>query len=237
MGINVVLALMIIVSFLIAIVLHEFSHALMARLLGDTTPASEGRQSLSLRAHLDPLGTLLCIILAFQPILALPVGLGWGQPIKPDPWKMKVGPNIGVFIVAWAGLLSSLLIGLVVAVLVRFLPLQLAENEFGLRLFQLIMVFASVNISLAIFNLIPLYPLDGYHILYALLPSRQAVQFAKSAPYGPMIILAIFFLLPFISQIAGGNSYLFDIPRYIMLGALNLISLITGYDISLFYMH
>ncbi len=237
MGINVVLALMIIVSFLIAIVLHEFSHALMARLLGDTTPASEGRQSLSLRAHLDPLGTLLCIILAFQPILALPVGLGWGQPIKPDPWKMKVGPNIGVFIVAWAGLLSSLLIGLVVAVLVRFLPLQLAENEFGLRLFQFIMVFASVNISLAIFNLIPLYPLDGYHILYALLPSRQAVQFAKSAPYGPMIILAIFFLLPFISQIAGGNSYLFDVPRYIMLGALNLISLITGYDISLFYIH
>jgi Zn-dependent protease len=236
MAINVILGLMIIVAFLIAIVLHEVSHALAARLLGDTTPASEGRQSLSLRAHLDPLGTLLCVILAFQPIFALPIGLGWGLPIKPDPWKMKVGPNVGVFIVAWAGLLSSLVIGVIVSILMRFLPMQLMDNVFGTLLFQFIMVFASVNICLAIFNLIPLYPLDGYHILYALLPSRQAVQFAKSAPYGPLIILAIFFLLPFVSQIAGGNSYLFDVPRYIMLGAFNLISLIAGFDVSFFYL-
>lgn len=235
MAINVILGLMIIVAFLIAIVLHELSHVVMARLLGDTTPISEGRLSFSLRAHLDPLGTLLCVILAFQPVLALPVGLGWGRPFKPDPWKMKVGPNIGVFIVAWTGLLTSLIIGLLVAFLMRFLPPQLLGNTFGTLFFQFVMVFSSVNICLAIFNIIPLYPLDGYHILYALLPGRQAVQFAKSAPYGPLIILGIFFLLPFISQIAGGNSYLFDVPRYIMLGALSLISLITGFDVSIFY--
>jgi Zn-dependent protease len=244
MGINVILGFMIIIAFLIAIVLHEISHVLMARLLGDNTPAREGRQSLSLRAHLDPLGMLLCVILAFQPLvaglgaglIAGPVGLGWGQPIKPDPWKLKVGPNIGVFIVAWTGLLTSLGIGLLVAFLVRFMPLQWAENGFGQLLFQFVIVFASVNICLAIFNLIPLYPLDGYHILYALLPGRQAVQFAKSAPYGPLAILLIFFLLPLISQLAGGDSYLLDVPNYIMLGSLNLVSLIAGFDASIFYL-
>src|SRR6266581_19509 len=120
MYINVLLALMIIVSFLIAIPLHEFSHALMASWLGDKTPRAEGRQSLSLRTHIDPIGTLMCVILAFQPMLG--VGFGWGKPVKPDPWKMRVGPNAGVLLVAWAGPIFSLLIGLLTAVVVRFLP-------------------------------------------------------------------------------------------------------------------
>jgi Zn-dependent protease len=94
----------------------------------------------------------------------------------------------------------------------------------------LITVFASVNISLAIFNIIPLYPLDGYQILYTLLPSRQAVQFARSAPYGPFIILALLFLLPFLGQLSGlGGFFLFHIPYYILLGALNLIRIVSGY--------
>ena len=70
MLINVVLALMIVASFLVAIPLHEFGHALMALWLGDRTALNEGRMSLSPRAHLDPLGTLMCVILAFQPGLA-----------------------------------------------------------------------------------------------------------------------------------------------------------------------
>ncbi len=248
--INVILSLMIILAFLIAIPLHELGHALMASLLGDSTPRSEGRQSLSLRSHIDPVGMLLCIILAFQPVVFLgsisggillsgPVGLGWGQPVKPDPWKMRVGPNTGVFLVALAGLLFSLIIGLLAAVVLYFLlPLhQMLTNPFLLRLMQFLVAFAGVNISLAIFNIIPLHPLDGYQMLYAILPSRQAIQFAKSAPYGPFIILAIFFLLPFLGQIAGLQNFpLFNIPHYILLGALNIISLITGHDISGLYL-
>src|SRR5579884_3475868 len=188
--INVVLAIMIIVSFLVAIILHECGHALVASWLGDPTPRREGRLSFNLFAHLDPVGTLLAVILAFLPIGAGPVGLGWGKPVKSDPWKLRGGPNMGTLFVALGGIVTSLVVGLAFAVVLRFVfPLHFFQNDVAIRLLQLIAVFASVNISLAIFNIIPLYPLDGYQILYTLLPSRQAVQFAKSAPYGPFIIL------------------------------------------------
>ena len=230
MGINVVLALMIIGSFLVAIPLHESGHALMASMLGDRTPREEGRLSLSLRSHIDPIGTLMCVLLAFQPILG--VGFGWGKPVKADPWKMRVGINAGMLLVAWAGLIFSLLIGVLVSVLVRFLvPIQLFNSQVAVHAIQLLIVFASVNICLAIFNLIPLYPLDGYQILYTLLPSRQAVQFAKSAAYGPLIILGLFFLLPFLAQLAspGLSSFpLFQLPLYIWLGSMNIIALVMG---------
>ncbi|MFL5659587.1 MAG: site-2 protease family protein [Ktedonobacteraceae bacterium] len=229
MGINVVLALMIIGSFLVAIPLHECGHALMASLLGDRTPREEGRQSLSIRSHIDPIGLLMCVILAFQP--GLGVGFGWGKPVKADPWKMRVGINASMLLVAWAGLIFSLLIGVLVSVLVRFLPIQMFNSQVAVHVIQLLIVFASVNICLAIFNLIPLYPLDGYQILYTLLPSRQAVQFSKSAPYGPLIILALFFLLPFLAQLAspGLSSFpLFQLPFYVWLGSVNIIALVMG---------
>jgi len=229
---------MIVGSFLLAIVLHESGHALMASILGDPTPRSEGRQSLSLRTHLDALGTILCLILAFYPAVAGPVGLGWGKPVKTDPWKLRGGPNGGSLLVALAGPLFSLIIGLLVALLSAFLlrniPPALLANGFVIRLPQLLTVFASVNISLAIFNLLPFYPLDGYQIVYTLLPTRQAVQFSKSLQYGPLIVLALFFLLPFLAQFSGGlgGLFIFHIPYYVLLGSLYLISLVTGQPFS-----
>ncbi len=229
--INVVLALMIIGSFLVAIIIHESGHALAASLLGDPTPRSERRLSLSLRGHLDPVGTLMCVLLAFFQVAAGPVGLGWGRPVKVDPWKLRGGPNGGTLLVSLAGILTSLVVGLLFAVVLRFTLLSLPVNDITIRIPQLILVFASINISLAIFNLIPLYPLDGYQILYSLLPSRQAVSFARSAQYGQFILLAIVFLLPFLGQLSGlGGLFIFHIPFYILLGALKLIGLVMGID-------
>lgn len=226
-GINVLLALMIIVSFLVAIPLHEFGHALMARWLGDQSVMD--RQTLSLRSHIDPVGVLMCVILAFQPVSAFPVGLGWGNPVKPDPWKMRVGPDTGMFIVACAGPLFSLLIGLATAGIAHFAAPFLVGNVFIVRILQLLIVFASVNVALTLFNLIPLYPLDGYQIVYTLLPGKQAKQFEKSSPYGMFVILALFFLLPFLANLAGVGSFpLFHLSYYIWLGAMNLISLVIG---------
>src|SRR5579875_420413 len=234
MGINVLLALMIIVSFLVAIPLHEVGHALMASWLGDHTPSAEGRQTLSLRSHIDPVGTLLCVIMAFQPLAigapVMPSGLGWGKPVKTDPWKMRIGANAGVLTVAWAGPVFSLIIGLLTAVIARFAAPFLDSNLFMQRVLQLLVVFASVYICLAIFNLIPLYPLDGYQIVYTLLPSRQAVQFARSAPYGPFIILGLFFFLPFLALLAGiGDFPHFRLAYYIWLGSMALVTLVFGH--------
>jgi Zn-dependent protease len=245
MAINVILSLMIIGSFLLAIVLHESSHALMASALGDPTPRSEGRQSLSLRTQLDALGTILCLILAFLPITpaSLPVGLGWGKPVKTDPWKLRGGPNGGTLLVAVAGPIFSMIIGLLLALLLRFafdaaLTSQIASPVLlwlVTHLLQLLTVFASVNICLALFNVLPFYPLDGYQIVYTLLPTRQAVQFAKSAPYGPFIILALFFLLPFLAQISGSGLselFIFRIPYYLLAASLSLIGLVTGQPLA-----
>jgi Zn-dependent protease len=233
MTINVILAFMIIVSFLISVVLHEFGHALMATWLGDPTPRSQGRLSLGLRSQLDPLGTMLCVILAFFPIPAGPVGLGWGKPVKPDPWKLRGGPNAGTLLVALGGILMNVIVGVLVAILLHFLPTSLYLNAFTIRIPQFVLTFASVNFCLAIFNLIPLYPLDGYQILYTLLPNRQAVGFSRSATYGPFIILLIIFLLPFLGQITGMSTFpLFRLSYYILLGSLKLVSLITGIDLT-----
>jgi Zn-dependent protease len=215
--INVVLAFMIIGSFLVAVIIHELGHSLVATMLGDPTPRKEERLFPSLRTHIDPVGTMLCVILAFFPVAAGPVGLGWGKPVKLDPWKLRGGPNFGTLLVTLGGLLMSLVVGGLFAFLLRFIPASFLNNPYTIRITQFVIVFASVNICLAIFNLIPLYPLDGYQIVYTLLPSRQAVQFAKSAAYGPFIILGVLFLLPFLAQIGGlSGFFLFHIPTYIL---------------------
>ena len=226
--INVVLAAMIIVSFLIAIPLHECGHTLMALWLGDRTPRDEGRLTMSPRVQVDPVGLLMCVLLAFQPYLA--IGFGWGRPVKPDPWKLRVGANTGLLMVACAGILFSLIIGLLSALVVHFLPAQLYANAYIVRIPQFFEVFASVNICLALFNLIPLYPLDGYQILYTLLPSKQAVQFAKSAVYGPLIILGVFFLLPFLGQLSPGLASfpLFRLSYYIWQGSIYISALVVN---------
>jgi len=229
MIINVLLAFMLIASFLGAIALHEWSHALVASWLGDDTPQRNERQTLNPGAHLDPVGLILAIILSFQPIFAGPVALGWGKPVNTDPWKLRGGPNMGLLIVSCAGIIFSLLIGLLVATITAFMAPFLANNVITTRILQLLIVFSVTNVALAIFNLIPCYPLDGYQILYALLPSKQAVGFARSAPYGPFIILAVFFLLPFIGQLSGAGSFpLFHLAYYIFLLAINIIASITG---------
>ncbi len=236
-GINVLLALMIIVSFLAAIPLHEWAHVIMASWLGDQTPRAEGRQTLSLRAHIDPIGTLLCVVLAFQSA----VGFGWGKPVKPDPWKLRLGTDRGVFVVACAGPIFSLIVGLVTALVAHlfliFVLRSVADQGLLLvlleRVLQFLIVFATVNIGITLLNILPFYPLDGYQILYTLLPSKHAVQFSRSAPYGPFIILILFFFLPFIGQLAGASSFpLFALAEYIRLGAISLISLVFGAPFS-----
>ena len=226
--INVVLAAMIIVSFLIAIPLHECGHTLMAMWLGDRTPLDEGRLTMRSACAGGPRRFADVRVAGLSTLSCHRVWLG--KPVKPDPWKLRVGANAGLLMVAWAGILFSLIIGLLSALVVHFLPAELYANAYIVRIPQFFEVFASVNICLTLFNLIPLYPLDGYQILYTLLPSKQAVQFAKSAIYGPLIILALFFLLPFLGQLSPGlGSFpLFRLSYYIWQGSTILVRLLVN---------
>jgi Zn-dependent protease len=226
--INVLLALMFIASFLVAVALHEFAHAVVASWLGDQTPYNDGRRTLNIRDHIDPVGLLLCVILAFQP--GGGAALGWGRPVKTDPWKLRGGPNFGTMVVALAGPIFSLIVGLLAGLLLRVFSVDMINNVYLYRIPQFVLAFAIANIGIAILNIVPIYPLDGYQILYALLPSRQAMSFAKSAPYGPFIILAIFFLLPFLGQFIGplGALFIFHLASYITQVAGYVVSLVAG---------
>ncbi|MGH2480621.1 MAG: site-2 protease family protein, partial [Ktedonobacteraceae bacterium] len=216
-----------------------YTHALVAALLGDPTSRNQGRQSLSVRAHLDPIGTLLCVVLAFLPVGAGPLGLGWGKPAKTDPWKLRGGPNVGTLLVAISGIVVSLVIGLLVAFLLQFFPVVFYTNSILYRIVQFAVVFAAANIALALFNILPVYPLDGYQIVYTLLPSRHALKFARTAQYGPVIIVVLLFVLPFVGSITRTDAFfLFRLPFYAMQGIIGLISMASGKSFDgLYYLY
>ncbi len=162
---------------LIAITVHEFSHAAMAYKLGDTTAQRNGRLSLNPAAHLEALGAIMLLV----------VGFGWGKPVPVNPYYLKYGPRKGMALVAFAGPLSNLLLGAVAGLTARFAPLP----ERTLDLIATVMV---ISIMLALFNLIPLPPLDGSNIALAILPRKMALSYARIQPYGMFILIGIVLL-------------------------------------------
>ncbi len=158
----------------IAITIHEFAHAYTADQLGDPTPRSYGRLSLNPLVHLDPLGTLMLFIARF----------GWGKPVPIDPYNLK-NPKKDELLIAAAGPLSNILLSLFLSLVLRLSP------AFSFILVPLIIV----NISLAVFNLIPIPPLDGSKIFLNLLPVDTATKWeGELTAYGPFLLILLFFL-------------------------------------------
>ncbi len=215
------------IAFVIAVTLHEAAHVAMAGLLGDGAAWSSGRMSLNPRRQMAAIGSIVAITLSFGiPLGGTPVGLGWGKPVEIDTRRMRVRPDTGVFLVALAGPLFSLAMGFLFAVILRFMPgyqslalfsdrcagatgsllqvcLSHAQPVWQLRLEQFLFVLAATNVLIAIVNLIPLHPLDGYGILFALLPNRPAVRFRDFQPYMEVVLLVIFFLIPYLLELLG----------------------------------
>jgi len=150
-------------SLLIAIDVHEFAHAWMANELGDPTARYQGRLSLNPLVHLDPMGTMMML---FSVIYGF--GIGWGKPVPVDPRYLRQGPRVGMGMVAAAGPLSNLVLAAIVAVPIRLgLPLSWP-------LITLLLIVISVNIGIALFNLLPVPPLDGASILQGILSIIRA---------------------------------------------------------------
>lgn len=156
-----------IAAFLLALVLsisiHEFAHALVAELQGDPTARYMGRLTLNPVAHFDPMGALMILVSAISGF-----GFGWGKPVPVNPRNLRSGPRVGMGIVAAAGPLSNVLLAMLFAV-----PFRLHLALPGL-LGSLLHTVIWVNIGLAIFNLIPLFPLDGYSVLRGVLATIRA---------------------------------------------------------------
>jgi len=174
----------LVVGILLAMDVHEFSHAWVADKLGDPTPKEAGRLSLNPRAHLDPLGTLSMLV----------IGLGWGKPVVINPLKLRTGPQLGMAMVGIAGPLSNLLVAALLAVPLRlhwvpFMPQVIAGFPFSWG--DLFSWVIWLNLALAVFNLIPFSPLDGSRLLAALLPERWFYTLARYERYTLFLFLGL----------------------------------------------
>ncbi|OGG21445.1 hypothetical protein A3D03_02965 [Candidatus Gottesmanbacteria bacterium RIFCSPHIGHO2_02_FULL_40_13] len=185
---NPVSFVIIAVLLIAAISVHEFSHAFSADHLGDPTPRLAGRLTLDPRAHLDPMGTLLLFF----------VGFGWGKPVPFDPFNLK-DPKRDSALISFAGPLSNLLMAILASVIIRltnFLPLLLASSIAT----QVLSLFVYFNVLLAIFNLLPVHPLDGFKVVAGLLPKKYYSDWLALEPYGMFFLIMLIF--PFFGRSA-----------------------------------
>ncbi len=200
------------VSMLAGLAFHEFSHALVADRLGDRTPRRLGRLTLDPRAHLDPIGSLLILF----------VGFGWARPTPVNPYNTR-NPRLSMVLIAGAGPLSNLVIAGLAGVPIKlglvpfFHPFispvfaglaarvwtESPAHLAGLFLGTVVLL----NVLLAVFNLLPLAPLDGFRVLVGVLPPHLGRELARLDAWGPGLLMLLFFV-PFLS--GGRFNPLFD---------------------------
>ena len=173
---NPVLFILIFVSLIISISIHEFSHAFMANYLGDNTAKSMGRMTINPKAHLDPMGTFFLLF----------IGFGWGKPVIFNPLNLK-NPKRDAALISLAGPMSNLVLAVILSLVSR---LFIAGGMLWVFLYFLVLY----NLMLGFFNLIPLGPLDGNKIVFGFLPNNLAVQWAEFQKYS-MYILIIMIVL------------------------------------------
>ena len=160
-----------------AITFHEFCHGYAAYRLGDPTAMRSGRLTLNPLAHLDPVGALLLLVARF----------GWAKPVPIDPRFFK-NPGRDMVIVSLAGAAGNIATAFLAGLLMRVMPKALLMNYAVLN-FMVLMVF--INLGLAVFNLLPIPPLDGSKILYVLLPPRWMEAYYKLERYGMLILMVL----------------------------------------------
>lgn len=186
-------------SLLPALVLHELSHGIVADRQGDSTPRLAGRLTLNPVKHIDPFGTVILPALLLLPTLfgqGGPPVFAYAKPMPFNPQNLK-DPDRQTMWIALAGPLTNLLLAVGGALLLRVTGREGVLGLFdGPPLPRFLLIFVFVNVLLAVFNIIPLPPLDGSKVIARFLPPRAREVFRSWDQYGALFILAIFFLLP-----------------------------------------
>ena len=194
---NFVPLLLSVPPILLALSFHEYAHGWMAYRLGDPTAKHEGRLTMNPLAHLDPLGTMMIIIVHF----------GWAKPVPVNPMNLK-DPKKDMLWIALAGPVSNVIMAAGLGILLRIMSgMGMRVDGSFLGYFQYMLYFAvMINLVLAIFNMIPIPPLDGSKILFGLLPTEYEESYLRFEQIGPMVLLGLVVI----------NSY-FGIPIFSML--------------------
>jgi Zn-dependent protease len=187
----------------LSLTVHEFFHAWTAYRLGDDTAARMGRMTLNPIPHIDLVGTILL------PLFNMPIGWAKPVPVNPANFRRTVGMGTGDILVSVAGPLSNLGLALVSSIvfglLLRFAPDAIPAGGAGVAFLNR---FILVNTGLAVFNLVPLPPLDGSHVLGNLLPYRMRDTWAHFVQIGPFVLLGLLFIesqtgTPLLSAVIG----------------------------------
>lgn len=189
-------------AILLAISFHELGHGYAAYKLGDPTPKLQGRLTLNPFAHLDPLGTLMLVLFR----------IGWAKPVMINAQYFK-NRRQGTLLVSLAGPLANVILGWLFYNFARLAAPRLPFTTFSSTLMVFLLINVEVNLGLAAFNLIPIPPLDGSHILGGLLPPRASYRFSQLAPYGPVLLAVLL--------ISGGARWIMS-PIYRILSQLLL---------------
>ncbi len=168
------------IALVIGVTFHEFSHAFTADQLGDHRPRALGRVSLNPVRHIDPFGALLFLI----------AGFGYGRPVPVNVYALRPG-RIGMAIVAAAGPVANVVVALVFAVVYRSIRISGVQMDL---VEGIVLSAIFYNFVLAILNLIPIPPLDGYNVVLAFLPPRYAFTLQRYAQYGFLVLLLLVFI-------------------------------------------
>jgi Zn-dependent protease len=179
-----------IITLVVAFSIHEFAHAWTADQLGDGTPRINGRLTLNPLAHLDVIGSLMLLL----------SGFGWAKPVPVNPYTLRRRTPAGMMMVAAAGPLSNLLLAIFAA-----LPFKLgllspyaSTGDLLPTLSFLLLQFVFINLILLFFNLIPIFPLDGEKVAEYFLPPNAQETLLRIRPYGPLLLMALLFVLPMV---------------------------------------
>ncbi|MDP1853864.1 MAG: site-2 protease family protein [Candidatus Omnitrophota bacterium] len=170
--------------FFMAVVIHEFAHGWCAYKLGDPTAKYAGRLTLNPLAHIDPVGTVLLPLLLT--VMRAPIIFGWAKPVPINFWNFK-HPRRDMILVGLSGPLSNILLAFLVSLILKM-------TLFSPFIRQVLELFVVINLFLAVFNLIPIPPLDGSRVLVGLLPRNLTFVIARLEQFGMLILIVLIWL-------------------------------------------
>ena len=191
---------------------HECAHAWVADKLGDPTAKNQGRVTLNPMAHLDLIGSI-CLLLSSL----MGFGLGWAKPVQINPNNFK-NPKLGMGLSALAGPTSNFLLAFIVMIIMRVLSFLLPNNDFGIKIVYIFYYMILLNVGLAVFNFLPIPPLDGSKILTLFLPQRI---YFKIMQYEQFIFLGLIALM--------FTNILDPVLRFLQDGLYNILFFLTGF--------